>query len=260
MIRLLTGGAWESCSLKCLLARWVARFRTSQRMLPSHLLLFLIIHTLGNTLQPPFVGNRDKVQQKIIKDKLKLPSFLSSEAHSLLKGVSFYIHFPWSCHSFNQCTSVSLIWSHVLCPLHFPAPAQGTQQAVGQRPRRQQWDKEPQVVQANQLEEAGGPADPAKLSAERSWAYLHCQLRRVLDEDARAGLSGDHPRWRRAQPLRRLHLRQACADPWGGECIRLEAEGLGMFSALKMCLKFWSSDMLWNATYVQKRRWFCIVY
>ncbi|XP_066395524.1 serine/threonine-protein kinase AtPK2/AtPK19-like [Miscanthus floridulus] len=39
------------------------------------------------TGKPPFVGNRDKVQQKIIKDKLKFPSFLSSEAHSLLKGL-----------------------------------------------------------------------------------------------------------------------------------------------------------------------------
>jgi len=46
------------------------------------------------TGKPPFVGNRDKVQQKIVKEKLKLPSFLSSEAHSLLKGVSFYIHSP----------------------------------------------------------------------------------------------------------------------------------------------------------------------
>lgn len=51
-----------------------------------------ITNTHSNTLQAPFVGNRDKVQQKIVKEKLKLPSFLSSEAHSLLKGVSFYIH------------------------------------------------------------------------------------------------------------------------------------------------------------------------
>ncbi|XP_058075405.1 serine/threonine-protein kinase AtPK2/AtPK19-like isoform X2 [Magnolia sinica] len=37
---------------------------------------------------PPFVtGNREKIQQKIIKDKIKLPAFLSSEAHSLLKGL-----------------------------------------------------------------------------------------------------------------------------------------------------------------------------
>ena len=41
------------------------------------------------SLQPPFVGNRDKVQQKIVKEKLKLPPFLTSEAHSLLKGVRF---------------------------------------------------------------------------------------------------------------------------------------------------------------------------
>ncbi|KAK6943280.1 Protein kinase domain [Dillenia turbinata] len=32
---------------------------------------------------PPFIGgNRDKIQQKIMKDKIKMPSFLSSEAHS----------------------------------------------------------------------------------------------------------------------------------------------------------------------------------
>ncbi|KAM0824596.1 hypothetical protein ACQ4PT_070096 [Festuca glaucescens] len=39
------------------------------------------------TGKPPFVGNREKVQQKIVKEKLKLPSFLTSEAHSLLKGL-----------------------------------------------------------------------------------------------------------------------------------------------------------------------------
>ena len=64
------------------------------QILPSCLLSLLITHTLCNMLQPPFVGNRDKVQQKIVKEKLKLPSFLSSEAHSLLKGVSFYFHSP----------------------------------------------------------------------------------------------------------------------------------------------------------------------
>ncbi|KAJ9160491.1 hypothetical protein P3X46_025889 [Hevea brasiliensis] len=39
------------------------------------------------TGKPPFTGNRQKIQQKIIKDKIKLPSFLSSEAHSLLKAL-----------------------------------------------------------------------------------------------------------------------------------------------------------------------------
>ncbi|WCJ27858.1 protein-serine kinase 1 [Euphorbia peplus] len=40
------------------------------------------------TGKPPYTGgNRDKIQQKIVKDKIKLPSFLSSEAHSLLKGL-----------------------------------------------------------------------------------------------------------------------------------------------------------------------------
>ncbi|KAJ3682921.1 hypothetical protein LUZ60_013148 [Juncus effusus] len=40
------------------------------------------------TGKPPFAGNnRNKVQQKIIKEKIKLPGFLTSEAHSLLKGL-----------------------------------------------------------------------------------------------------------------------------------------------------------------------------
>ncbi|ERN04221.1 hypothetical protein AMTRI_Chr08g168380 [Amborella trichopoda] len=40
------------------------------------------------TGKPPFMsGNREKIQQKIIKDKIKLPRFLTSEAHSLLKGL-----------------------------------------------------------------------------------------------------------------------------------------------------------------------------
>ncbi|PKA61793.1 Serine/threonine-protein kinase [Apostasia shenzhenica] len=40
------------------------------------------------TGKPPFVGgNRDKIQQKIVKDKIKLPAYLTSEAHSLLKGL-----------------------------------------------------------------------------------------------------------------------------------------------------------------------------
>lgn len=40
------------------------------------------------TGKPPFIGgNRGKIQQKIVKDKIKLPAFLSSEAHSLLKGL-----------------------------------------------------------------------------------------------------------------------------------------------------------------------------
>jgi hypothetical protein len=44
-------------------------------------------------LQPPFThANRKKLQERIIKEKVKLPPFLTSEAHSLLKGVS--ISFP----------------------------------------------------------------------------------------------------------------------------------------------------------------------
>ncbi|KAL9315178.1 hypothetical protein ACSQ67_016179 [Phaseolus vulgaris] len=40
------------------------------------------------TGKPPFCGgSRDKIQNKIVKDKMKLPAFLSSEAHSLLKAL-----------------------------------------------------------------------------------------------------------------------------------------------------------------------------
>ncbi|XP_058737153.1 serine/threonine-protein kinase AtPK2/AtPK19-like [Vicia villosa] len=40
------------------------------------------------TGKPPFSGgNREKIQQKIVKDKIKLPGYLSSEAHALLKGL-----------------------------------------------------------------------------------------------------------------------------------------------------------------------------
>lgn len=41
-------------------------------------------------VQPPFTGNREKIQQKIVKEKIKLPAFLSSDAHSLLKGVNLF--------------------------------------------------------------------------------------------------------------------------------------------------------------------------
>nr|XP_020147596.1 serine/threonine-protein kinase AtPK2/AtPK19 isoform X2 [Aegilops tauschii subsp. strangulata] len=44
------------------------------------------------TGKPPFFGgNRDKIQQKIVKEKMKLPTYLSSEVHSLLKGVFFSV-------------------------------------------------------------------------------------------------------------------------------------------------------------------------
>ncbi|CAA0807934.1 Serine/threonine-protein kinase AtPK2/AtPK19 [Striga hermonthica] len=40
------------------------------------------------TGKPPFVGgNRQKIQQKILKNKIKLPTFLSSDAHFLIKGL-----------------------------------------------------------------------------------------------------------------------------------------------------------------------------
>nr|VDD53102.1 unnamed protein product [Brassica oleracea] len=39
------------------------------------------------TGKPPFMGSKGKIQQKIVKDKIKLPQFLSTEAHALLKGL-----------------------------------------------------------------------------------------------------------------------------------------------------------------------------
>ncbi|KAL4557756.1 hypothetical protein LXL04_035944 [Taraxacum kok-saghyz] len=40
------------------------------------------------TGQPPFRGgNREKIQRKIVKEKMKLPAYLSSEAHSILKAL-----------------------------------------------------------------------------------------------------------------------------------------------------------------------------
>lgn len=40
------------------------------------------------TGQPPFThANRKKLQEKIIKEKIKLPPYLTAEAHSLLKGL-----------------------------------------------------------------------------------------------------------------------------------------------------------------------------
>lgn len=51
--------------------------------------VFLTDITVIFGVQPPFAhNNRQKLQEKIIKDKVKLPSFLTSEAHNLLKGVS----------------------------------------------------------------------------------------------------------------------------------------------------------------------------
>ncbi|CAN8270002.1 unnamed protein product [Cochlearia groenlandica] len=39
------------------------------------------------TGKPPFLGSKGKIQQRIVKDKIKLPQFLSNEAHAMLKGL-----------------------------------------------------------------------------------------------------------------------------------------------------------------------------
>jgi hypothetical protein len=42
-------------------------------------------------MQPPFAhNNKQKLQEKIIKDKIKLPTYLTSDANNLLKGVSCF--------------------------------------------------------------------------------------------------------------------------------------------------------------------------
>ncbi|XWS56920.1 hypothetical protein CRYUN_Cryun09bG0127100 [Craigia yunnanensis] len=52
------------------------------------------------TGKPPFTGgNRQKIQEKIIKDKIKLPAFLSSEAHSILKGVIHFLIYLFLYHN-----------------------------------------------------------------------------------------------------------------------------------------------------------------
>lgn len=191
---------------------------------------WLIVPTLCNTLQPPFVGNRDKVQQKIVKEKLKLPPFLTSEAHSLLKGVrspacliSLFMQLIARivpCRGLpkqnrNIMRANWLLDCFYLKNRNISVAAQRSRQAAGNRTRRQRRDKEAQVVQADQLEEAGRPGDPAELPARCGRPDLHRQLRRVLDQHARAGLPGRHPRHcrRRARQLRGVHLRQARAVP-----------------------------------------------
>lgn len=47
----------------------------------------ILLYEMLTGKQPFTGGNRHKIQQKIVKDKLKLPTFLSGEAHSLLKGL-----------------------------------------------------------------------------------------------------------------------------------------------------------------------------
>ncbi|PON74840.1 hypothetical protein TorRG33x02_246140 [Trema orientale] len=44
----------------------------------------ILLHIGGHTSFSG--GNRQKIQQKIVKDKIKLPVFLTSEAHSPFKG------------------------------------------------------------------------------------------------------------------------------------------------------------------------------
>lgn len=57
-------------------------------------------------VQPPFAhNNRQKLQEKIIKDKVKLPGFLTSEAHNLLKGVSVPYTFNPSFHAYVDIIS-----------------------------------------------------------------------------------------------------------------------------------------------------------
>lgn len=73
-------------------------------------------------LQPPFTGgNGQKSKRKIVKDKIKLRAFLSSEAHSLSKGVNLLSRTLHSCFHVNlsfyqtfcyECTQDGVLSSH----------------------------------------------------------------------------------------------------------------------------------------------------
>lgn len=66
-------------------------------------------NSFADIWQPPFIGgNRDKIQQKIVKEKIKLPTYLSSEVHSLLKGVSCCLSIP--CFHVFMHVSESTVW------------------------------------------------------------------------------------------------------------------------------------------------------
>ncbi|CAN7075523.1 unnamed protein product [Brassica oleracea var. botrytis] len=47
------------------------------------------------TGKPPFMGSKGKIQQKIVKDKIKLPQFLSTEAHALFFAYIKYFQKFW---------------------------------------------------------------------------------------------------------------------------------------------------------------------
>jgi ribosomal protein S6 kinase beta len=95
LFEMLTGKVSFFLSWKFLTGRVIG---TEEILFMSHYLFFC------HVWQPPFVGgNRDKIQQKIVKEKIKLPTYLSSEVHSMLKGVS-------CCYVY-------------LAPMHFVQPA-----------------------------------------------------------------------------------------------------------------------------------------
>ena len=96
--RTLTGGASEFFFMRCLLDKL--------NLTPPDFDFFSSNSYSVLLPQPPFTHqNRKKLQQRIISDNVKLPPYLSSEAHSLLKGVSSCIRFCTECQHFISWVS-----------------------------------------------------------------------------------------------------------------------------------------------------------
>ena len=153
----------------------------------------------------------------------KIKLIKSSKNKSLVLCLEHQIWMGWNLYALNatipSCNSFLFQRFILSSPsltskpvLIISVTAQRSWQTAGKRARWQWWNKEPQVVQVNQLEEAGGPADPTKLPPKCCWQDLHRELWRVLDEHARPGLSRGQPS-RSQQQLRRVQLCEACPVP-----------------------------------------------
>ncbi|KAK9684640.1 hypothetical protein RND81_10G222100 [Saponaria officinalis] len=93
------------------------------------------------TGQPPFAhANRQKLQQKILNEKVKLPPMVSTEAHSLLKGV---------------------------------ITTEGSIEKIRQWASRSRRSQEPQMVPTHQLENVGGEKIEAQVHSRCERKGMH---------------------------------------------------------------------------------------
>lgn len=160
-----------------------------------------------------------------------MPAYLSSEAHSLLKSVSYLLS-PIPFASVHACSyhtflrsSVPVLssqylhfWVHFVssCGSHsFPndaVAAKGGCQTIGERPRGERGDQGTQMVQVHQLEEAWCKANPTKLSPHSFRQAVHWQLWGEVDQNSSLQFSGRKPRrpWLRFQGV--LFLSASCSS------------------------------------------------